>query len=57
MPNPRAFQIDPALLDTTTQPSDRFVYSMQYVRYEAGGPDNPQPLPPYRMSYVARMRR
>jgi hypothetical protein len=54
MQNPRAFQIDPALLDTTTQPSDRFVYSMQYVRYEAGGPDNPQPLPPYRMSYVAR---
>jgi hypothetical protein len=53
MQNPRAFNIDPKLLDSGTEPSDRFVYTNYYVPYELRDPDRPRVVPQYRAVYIA----
>jgi hypothetical protein len=54
MQDPRAFNIDKALLDTKSEPSDRFVYSVYYIPFDPKDPDKPAILPAYKVSYLAR---
>lgn len=53
--SPRAFNIDPEILDTDSSPADRFVYSAQYIAYYSPGIDKQIQLPPYRGSYVGQL--
>lgn len=57
MQNPREFVIDPDLLATSAEPSDRMVYTVQYVPYQPPplSDDAADPVPQYKASYVSRV--
>jgi hypothetical protein len=54
--SPRPFIIDPARLDTSASPSDRFTYLAHFVLFQPAGPAGGDiEVPGYRAAYVARI--